>query len=458
MTTTTVELKHNEVFTSVVAGLGAFLDGFDLTIIGGVLLFLVPAWKLTPGQTGFLASVAFVGMMAGAISFGRVADRVGRRNIFLGDLALFIGGSLICALAPANGFLMLTVGRLVIGLAIGADLPISSTLIAEVSSTGRRGFFTGLLQGWWFGGAALAALVSVVFVLFGGTSAWRLMFGVGAILAVVVLILRIWVSESPLWAAAMAQSKQRIGAGVGSGVGVLGVREHDDACVGAASGPRRSGRGYVSLFAQPYRVPLFLASLFWFLGTIRVAAFVVYTPSVLHAFGVAGKVAPLLLTAGFFGSLTAVSVGSAVYIDRVDRRAVMFWTWALATVLTVVLAFVSPKEPLVIFALLVLSALPIQTMTVALWPWSVEFFPTLLRGSAEGISGACGKFGGLAVVLWYPVIAISLGWRNTMLVFVGIMLTGVVALGVLRPIQTRGRTLEDIELDMAAQRAVSRAE
>ena len=128
-----------------VAVLGAFLDGYDLAIIAGAFLLLIPLFELTPVEVSWIGGAAFAGMIVGALILGRLSDRVGRRSSFLLVLVLFVVGSLVSALATSVA--LLVIGRVVIGLAVGADLPVSTALIAEISPRNRRGTLTGLMQG-----------------------------------------------------------------------------------------------------------------------------------------------------------------------------------------------------------------------------------------------------------------------------------------------------------------------
>jgi MFS transporter, putative metabolite transport protein len=120
---------HRPRWTVFVAAMGAFLDGYDLVIIAGALLFIRPELGLTPGETGWVGSIVFVGMVVGALAFGRLTDRIGRNTSFAFVLGLFVVGSILSAVAHEAWLLIL--GRLVVGLGIGADLPVSTTLIAE---------------------------------------------------------------------------------------------------------------------------------------------------------------------------------------------------------------------------------------------------------------------------------------------------------------------------------------
>jgi putative MFS transporter len=401
-------------YTVFVAVMGAFLDGYDLAIIAGAFLLLIPLFDLSPTEVSWIGGAAFFGMMVGSLTFGRVTDILGRRSAFLIVLVLFVVGSLVSGLAA--GIATLVLGRVIVGIAIGADLPVSTTLIAEVSPTRRRGTLTGLMQGAWFAGSLASTLVAIALYSALGEDSWRWMLGSGALLALVVMLLRLNIRESPRW-----------------------ERIRD------VPRPRLS-----TLLRPPLLAPLVLVALFWFLVTVRGAGFVIYTPTVLSDLGVRSKLGPLWMSATLFLTYTVVAFGSALVIDRFSRRALVLRCWALATVLTIVMAFVGEHAVAAVFGLIVLSTLPIQTVSVVLAPWSVEFFPTALRATAQGVCAASGKAGGLLAALAFPSVFAGLGWNATALLLAAVMLLGLLASTRIPTRETRGLSLEQIEREHRA--------
>lgn len=138
-------VSRSPAYTTFVAAMGAFLDGYDLAIIAGAFLLIVPLFDLSASKISWIGGAAFAGMVLGALVFGRITDRIGRRGAFLFVLVLFVVGSTVSALASSVAVLVL--GRILVGIGIGADLPVSTSLIAEISPRRRRGQLTGLMQG-----------------------------------------------------------------------------------------------------------------------------------------------------------------------------------------------------------------------------------------------------------------------------------------------------------------------
>jgi putative MFS transporter len=405
-------VSRSTAYTTFVAAMGAFLDGYDLAIIAGAFLLIVPLFDLSASEISWIGGAAFAGMVLGALVFGRITDRIGRRGAFLFVLLLFVVGSTVSALASSVAVLVL--GRILVGIGIGADLPVSTSLIAEISPRRRRGQLTGLMQGFWFAGAMASALVAVLLYYTLGAISWRWMLGSGAVLALLVMALRTRIPESPRW------------------------------LLEARSVPTAAGHAVTALIRAPYRTPLVLVALFWFLVTVRGAAFVIYTPTVLAEFGATSVLAPLWLNAVLFLVYTVVALASTLIIDRVGRRSLVLRGWAIASAITVGMAFVDRGQVTAVFVLIVVSTVPIQTVTVALFPWSVEFFPTAMRGTAQGICSASGKLGGFVAAVAYPSLFETLGWQTTILVLASVMLAGLLVGMSLRPPETRGRSLEQL--------------
>src|SRR5690348_1451802 len=184
---------------TLLATLGGFLFGYDTANIGAALQFI--PYSLNSFGTGYLVAGASLGAAAGALLAGPVSDRFGRKKLLVADALIYAIGALLSAFTWHVAVLM--VARTLIGLAIGADSAIATAYIAEYAPSKRRGSL-GMLQQWMITVGILISYVValVVFKLFPGsaTSAdWRWIFGLGAVPAIVGLILRFEMPESPRW-------------------------------------------------------------------------------------------------------------------------------------------------------------------------------------------------------------------------------------------------------------------
>jgi MFS transporter, putative metabolite transport protein len=178
--------------------LGEFVDGFDLIVISGALLQLKVQFHLTPSQTGLLSAAAFLGSAVGALFFGDLTDRIGRRRVFVVNLVAFVALALLSAAITNVGMLLAL--RALMGVAIGADIAASMAFLAELSPRGSRGGWTGAMpQITWSLGALTSILLDAGLYAVAGSQAWRLMLAAGAVPAVVVLLLRRSLPDSPRW-------------------------------------------------------------------------------------------------------------------------------------------------------------------------------------------------------------------------------------------------------------------
>lgn len=186
---------------------GVFLDGYDLTIISVALLFIKPQFHPSSFQVGFIGAAAVVGMFFGALVLGNLTDRVGRRTMYLLDLLFFVVFAIAAAVSESTWELILF--RFLLGIGLGADYPISSTITAEFSPTLHRGRQLVVTIGSWTLGAVFAYLVSLA-LLHTGTDNWRYMLASGAIPALVVMWLRRSIPESPRWLMASGQEEKAL--------------------------------------------------------------------------------------------------------------------------------------------------------------------------------------------------------------------------------------------------------
>src|SRR5580704_7529108 len=121
----------------VAIGLGEFVDAYDLIVISGLFFALKSHFRLSSGEIAWLQAAAFFGSAIGALFFGDLADRIGRRRVFVLNLVAFVGLALVSAVVTEVW--MLFVVRVLIGVAIGADIAASISFLAELSPRESRG-------------------------------------------------------------------------------------------------------------------------------------------------------------------------------------------------------------------------------------------------------------------------------------------------------------------------------
>ena len=159
----------------------------DVGLISFVIAALAVQWNLEPGQTAWIASIGFVGMAIGATVGGLLADRFGRRQVFA--VTLLIYGLATGASALVGGLAALLVLRFLVGLGLGAELPVASTYVSEFAPARIRGRLIVILEAFWAVGWTAAALIGFL-VIPGSDNGWRWAFALGAIPAAYALVVR----------------------------------------------------------------------------------------------------------------------------------------------------------------------------------------------------------------------------------------------------------------------------
>ena len=177
------------------SGLGWALDAMDVGLISFVMASLLAQqqWGITTNELALLGSIGFVGMALGATLGGLLADRYGRRQVFAITLLVFGIATGAAALSWSVGALL--VFRFLIGLGLGAELPVASTLVSEFAPARLRGRVVVALEAFWAVGWTLAALIGY-FVVPGSDSGWRWALALGAAPALYAVVVRWGLPES----------------------------------------------------------------------------------------------------------------------------------------------------------------------------------------------------------------------------------------------------------------------
>src|SRR6516165_3370280 len=177
--------------------LGDMLDFFDFFLIGYVLVFIVTQWKLTFLESGVILLAAGVGSIPGAFFWGWMADRIGRRKVFIATVLNFSLATGIMAATPDQyGWLFLAFFRMLVGVGQAGMVVVDLPLAQEFVPSSKRGFVGGLVTSTVSVGGALGALSATYL---GPVIGWRGLFLIGLLPAALTLLIRAWVPESPRW-------------------------------------------------------------------------------------------------------------------------------------------------------------------------------------------------------------------------------------------------------------------
>ncbi len=424
--------------------LGEFLDGYDLISIAGALLLLRPQFDITPSQTGLLGASAFFGAAIGLLVAGAAADRIGRRVVFVYNFWLFAALSIVSALV--TGYTQLLIVRVLLGVAIGADIATSMTFLGEISPRHSRGAWTGALpQMAWTFGALVSLAVALVFIDIFGAQAWRWLFGVGAIPAIIILLGRRTLPESPRWLLSHGRTQEAEAAMRAFGLTMSPV-ETSNVLQQSRPAYQESRGSYLDIFRAPYTRQAWLAIIIVGFTPLVGASASVAGPYVLHFVGLLGQTAALkagmlIWTGGLVGSTIAL-----LTIDRIGRiwsSVISCWGCALCMILLVVFV----QTPVVFVTVYTLYGVCIWFGASSFWVLPTELLPTRLRARAQGIGNGLARFM-VGITTWIiPTGIATIGFTGT---FVCLSLCGVtIGLYALtgRRFEPKGRDLHELAAD-----------
>src|SRR6266446_7344331 len=139
------KLTGNQRKIVFAAILGDMLEFFDYFVIGFVLAFIVGPWKLTYGQGAFILLSSGIGAIAGAWFWGWLADRIGRKKVFIATVLNFSIATGVLALTPDRGWIFLSVFRFIVGFGVGGLYCVDLPLVQEFVPTAKRGLIGGLV-------------------------------------------------------------------------------------------------------------------------------------------------------------------------------------------------------------------------------------------------------------------------------------------------------------------------
>ncbi|KPW46114.1 Major facilitator family transporter [Pseudomonas syringae pv. antirrhini] len=195
----------------IALGITWLLDGLEVTLAGSVAgaLKASPALNLTNSDIGLAGAAYIAGAVLGALLFGWLADRLGRRKLFFITLLLYVGATAATAFSFSVWSFMLF--RFLTGMGIGGEYTAINSTIQEFTPARYRGWVDLTINGTFWLGAALGAVGSIVLLdplWVGAELGWRLCFGIGAVLGLLVLLMRLWLPKSPRWLLIHGQSAQ----------------------------------------------------------------------------------------------------------------------------------------------------------------------------------------------------------------------------------------------------------
>ena len=427
-------------FITALSDAGYFLDGYDLLVIGPALIFIGPLFGLSPAVSALIGVSTIIGQLFGEAIFGFIADLKGRKVIYQWDMLIFAVFAILSGLS--TNATELIIFRALLGLAIGADYTLTLSIIGEYSPVKGRGKFLGTgLMSWWIGGTVAVAL-GLLFLPFGDI-AWRYLLAAGAIPAIVVLVLRRNVEETPRFAAEMNDTKEisEIKRKFGINRDEVTVNSTVDGNISKPDYRRRSTFVFVS----------------WFLNDLIFYGIGIYTTVLLVELGYSTHAGSLTLTLmlyiiGVFGTLAFVF--TADIFGRKKWQAYTFLLQGLALLVLGLYAIIIRSAPPILllfpmFAIFYFANAGGTGETTGIFV--SELFPTRHRTTALGAGTAISRVGAIISAVVFPITLTLYGIiPMEMLLFV-VGLTGFLVTMFLGE-ETKNRSLENISSDLTTAR------
>ena len=440
------DLKINKSHRRIVlaAGLGIFLDGYDLSIIAVALLLLKPDWHLSAVVTGLLGAATLAGAALGGLIGGRIADLFGRKVLYLIDIAAFLIAALLSGIAW--DVTSLIIFRVLLGIGVGMDYPLSSSYIAEFMPKAQRGSGLSWAFGLFMVGTTSSAVVGLA-LLQTGPDAWRWMFISGAVPALAVLWLRRNLPETPRWYIAHNRPEVAIQVlqSMSPNVDAQSLRE---ALQRQAPEPVQM-RAWATLFAPQWLGRTLLVVIPWMMVDVSAYGLIVYLPILLEGFGIHSHTDALLWNV-LFDLIALCGIASlALGTRRIGRVFPQLAGFALNAfflgVLGLVALYMQPPIWLLIVTIFGYTFFNNFGPATTTWLLPVEIFPTDLRASAHGLATACSRVAAATSVFLLPSVHAAVGNGWLMLILAATALVGLLVTLLLgRDVEPGIRSLEEI--------------
>lgn len=345
-----------------IAGVGWMFDAMDVGILSFIIAALAVDWGLNSSQMGWIASVNSIGMAVGALFFGVLADKVGRKQIFMWTLIIFsVASGLSAFTTTLTLFLIL---RFFVGMGLGGELPVASTLVSESVEAEERGRVVVLLESFWAGGWLIAALIAyfVIPAEFWPIEGWRVALLITAIPAFYAIYIRMKLPDSPQFR----------------------VKEE--------SKKRSVFQNISTLWEKKYARSTLMLWVLWFAVVFSYYGMFLWLPSVMVGKGFdlisSFKYVLIMTLAQLPGYFTA-----AWFIEKFGRKFVLV-TYLLGTAASAfVFGGAETIETLLISGML-LSFFNLGAWG-ALYAYTPEQYPAIVRGTGAGMAAAIGRVGGI---------------------------------------------------------------
>jgi MFS transporter, putative metabolite:H+ symporter len=430
------ELPLSRVHWKIVSvcGLGWLFDAMDAGIIAFVLAVLIKQWNLSADQIGAIASIGLLGMFAGALASGVLADRVGRKYLFQATLLIFSIATGLCGLAV--GFTSLLVLRFLVGFGLGGELPVASTLVTEFSPAKHRGRLLVILESFWaFGWAAAAILSFLIIPRF--EQGWKIAFFIGFLPAFYAFYLRRKIPESPRYLETAGRYEEARAA-------VRWIEREagqENVDLEVSSEKAASKVRFADLWRGKFVKRTLMLWILWFAMVYSYYGIFTWLPSLLvssgHEVVQSFRYVLIITLAQIPGYFTA-----AFLVDRIGRKATLVPFLTGCAVAAYLFGRAVTGSEIILYGCLI-SFFNLGAWGVV-YTYTPELYPTGMRGTGAGTAAAVGRIGGIvAPLIVGKILAANLGQQVVFAQFAFVVIAGAIAVMLLGE-ETKGKSLETI--------------
>lgn len=453
MTQTAVQTRVRNSFlwkVCFIAGLGGILYGFDMGIIAAALIFIRESFSLSTRMEEIVVSVVLVGAMAGALAGGSIADRIGRRTTLLWGGAIFLAGSLLAPASP-NAFTLI-VARALLGVAVGFTSVTAPVYVSELAPPQSRGMLIGLYQFALTLGIALADLVGYWLA---GNHAWRLMFGLGAVPAILFVLLLFTLPESPRWLYAhnrVAEAQSVLNKFTDE----TGARLLIDDIRSALQ--IRPEQRWSALWSPAVRHSLFIAVGFTVLQQVTgVNTIIYYGPRIFSLAGISSNKNAIFATLLVAITNVLATVIALVLVDRAGRKPLLYAGISGMTASLFLLAYsfhnptafgAAPGLIATICLMVYITCFAFSMGPIA-WIIVAEVFPLQLRGRGVAAASIGSGASNFIVSLTFLSLIKGVGDSSTFVIYAVFCIITLFFVCFVVP-ETKGRQLESISAEQSA--------
>jgi len=412
---------------TICCGGGPFLDGYILVIIGVALPQLVLYFKLDEFWSGLIGAASLAGLFIGGMVFGYVTDLVGRKVMYIITPLLLAVVSVLQMFVSTP--LELFILRFFVGMVVGADYSIATSLLTEFAPKKRRGLMIGILATMWFVGATAADFVG--YYILDIANSWRWMLGSAVIPSVMLLAGRWGTPESPRWLV----SKNRIEEALVIMKKVYGPNATVEALEQSPEKTR-----YSKLFEKGYLSRTLFSGLYWSCHILPLYAIYTFGPAILESLHLGHGKQALLGDSVISFVFILGCIPAMLLIESVGRRPLIIWSFVFMTLGMLILG-VFPDAPVwVIMTGFAIYALAAGGPGILEWIYPNELFPTEVRASAVGVATGISRIGACLGTFALPHWLSTWGIGTTMLIMTAVTFAGLIICIVMAP-ETKGMTL-----------------